>query len=154
MSRSPVAHLLFVLLILSAKPLHAQGADAFAGEWRSRNSSNTIVGANVYKDATRWVVQLLGACAPTPCVWDAEPLVVLDAAERAGGPPRGMATVQQSNMRRVMTFRLEEESMLVEVYSMQLPVPGRGIAGRNYYTVDELTRMKPIATPQPSTRPK
>ena len=148
------AVVLLVLLAVSvSNVVHAQGEEAFAGEWKSPGETGGIVGANVYKDGTRWVVQLLGSCRPTPCVWNPEPLVVLEASGRAGGPPRALATFQQSNMRRVMTFRLGEESMLVEVYSMQLPVRSRGVTGRNYYSVDELRRTQKTAKPLSPTRP-
>jgi hypothetical protein len=146
--------LILLLSLSSSNVLTAQGPDAFAGEWRNPNSTRGIAGANIYKEGQQWTVQLLGACTPTPCVWNPEPLVVLEAAGRAGGPPRGLATSQQSNIRRVMTFRLGEASMLVEVYSMQLAVPARGINGRSYFSVDELTRRKPTATALPPPRPR
>ena len=145
-----------VLLVLtSARLAVAQGAEAFAGEWRNRDKTNAaIVGANVYNENGRWMVQLLGSCTPNPCVWNPEPLVVLEPAGRSGGVPHGLATFQQSNMRRVMTFRLGEDTLVVEVYSMAAAIPSRGFAGRNYYTVDELTRTKATAARLTSTRPR
>jgi hypothetical protein len=142
-------------LSLSAPAIaHAQAAESLAGEWRNLNATGGIVGANIYQQGQQWFVQLLGACTPSPCVWNPEPLVLLEASGRAGGPPRGLATFQQSNMRRVMTFRLGEASLLVEVYSMQLAVPSRGITSRSYFSVDELARRKPAATPLTPTRPR
>jgi hypothetical protein len=138
-----------LLMVASARSVVAQG-EAFAGEWRARNqTNNAIAGANIYKDAGRWMVQFLGSCTPNPCVWNPEPLVVLETPQ-SGGAPHGLATIQRSNMRRVMTIRLGEDSLVVESYSMAAPVPSRGFSGRNYFTIDELTRRKATAARLPS----
>jgi hypothetical protein len=139
-----------ILVLATAEVAVAQDAGAFGGEWRARNQANSaIMGANIYKDAGRWMVQFLGKCTPNPCVWNPEPLVVLETPQ-SGGAPRGLATFQRSNMRRVMTIRLGEDSLVVEVYSMAAPVPSRGFAGRNTFTIDELTRTKATAARLPS----
>ena len=140
----------FVLALMTLPiAVRAQGADAFAGEWRNLSASKAIVGARVYAQNGRWMVQLLGACTPTACVWDPLPLT---AAGPPTGAPRATATFSRSNMRRQITFRLGEDSLLVIVASHQLAVPARGIGERRYTSTDELTFVKAKAEPLPPMR--
>ena len=124
----------------------AQGAAALAGEWRNPSSTRGIVGARVYSQNGRWMVQLLGSCQPRPCVWDPLPLT---ATESPSGPPRATATFSRSNMRRQITLHLGEDSLVVTIASHQLAVPARGIEERRYTTTDELTFVKVKTEPLP-----
>jgi len=123
----------------------AQGAEALAGEWRNPSTTRGIVGARVYSQNARWMVQILGRCQPTPCVWDPLPLT----AEKVSGPPRATATFSRSNMRRQIMLRLGEDSLVVTIASHQLAVPARGIEERRYTTTDELTFVKARTEPLP-----
>ena len=130
--------------------VRAQGADVFAGEWRNLSASQpAIVGARVYAQNGRWMVQLLGACHPTACVWDPLPLT---AAGPVTGAPRATATFSRSNMRRQITLRLGEDSLVVIVASHQLAVPARRIGERHYTSTDELTFVKAKTEPLPPMR--
>jgi hypothetical protein len=144
------------LVVLTTLPVavRAQSADpavlvAFAGEWRNASDTNAIVEARVYQQNGRWLLQLLGACQPAACVWDPLPLT-------AAGPqtvaPRATATFSQSNMRRQITLRLGEDSLVVTVASHQLAVPARGIGERRYTSTDELTFLKAKTEPLPPLR--
>ena len=141
----------FVLALMTLPvAVRAQGADVFAGEWRNLSASKpAIVGARVYAQNGRWMVQLLGACHPTACVWDPLPLT---AAGPLTGAPRATATFSQSNMRRQITLRLGEHSLVVIIASHQLAVPARGIGERRYTSSDELTFVKAKTEPLPPMR--
>ena len=140
----------FVLALMTLPvAVRAQGADAFAGDWRNLSASKAIVGARIYAQNGRWMVQLLGSCTPTACVWDPLPLT---AAGPPPGAPRATATFSRSNMRRQITFRLGEDSLLVIVASHQLAVPARGIGERRYTSTDELTFVKAKTEPLPPMR--
>ena len=129
--------------------VRAQGADAFAGEWRNPSPSKAIVGARVYAQNGRWMVQLLGACHPTACVWDPLPLT---GAGPLTGAPRATATFSRSNMRRQITLLLGEHFLVVIVASHQLAAPERGIGKRRYTSTDELTFVKAKTEPRPPMR--
>jgi hypothetical protein len=143
----------FVLALMTLPAaVRAQGAapavlPAFAGEWRNPSASKAIVGARVYAQDGRWMVQLLGACTPRACVWDPLPLT---AAGPPTGAPRATATFSQLNMRRQITFHLGEDSLVVSVASHQLAVPARGISERRYTSTDELTFVKVKTEPLPT----
>jgi hypothetical protein len=135
-----------VALMMLPIGLRAQGADVFAGEWRNPKDTRAIVEARVYSQGGRWMLQLLGACTPRPCVWDPLPLTV--AAARTGAP-QATATYSQSNMRRLITLRLGEDALVVTVASHQLAVPARGIEERKYDSIDELRFIKATTRPLP-----
>lgn len=133
----------------AANAADARGAAAFAGEWRNPSASKSIVGARVYAQNGRWMVQLLGACHPTACVWDPLPLT---APGPLTGALRATATFSQSNVRRQITLRLGEDSLVVIVASHQLAVPARGIGERRYTSTDELAFVKAETGPLPPMR--
>jgi hypothetical protein len=145
MSRIAAGALALLLLPSFAR---AQDAAAFGGEWKNPKETKGIVGARVYSQAGRWMVQLLGACVPTPCVWEPQPLTLKQGSLLEPVQP-ATATESISNMRRLITLRLGEDALSVEVASHQLAVPARGIGERRYTSVDELVRVKPTTTPLP-----
>lgn len=139
-----------LILLAPGAPASAQGLETIAGEWKNPRETRSIVGAHIYAAGGRWMVQLLGACHPTPCVWNPEPLALVSPSE-AGGPPRARATFQRANMRRVMTFRLGEDALVVEIASVAAPTSrGRGFSTNS---VDELRYIGP-ARPLTPTRSK
>ena len=95
------------------------------------------------------MVQLLGACTPRACVWDPLPLT---AAGPLTGAARATATFSRSNMRRQITLRLGEHSLVVIVASHELAVPARGIGERRYTSTDELMFVKAKTEPLPPMR--
>lgn len=139
-----------IALMMLSIGLRAQSAGAFAGEWRNPTDTREIVEARVYPQGGRWMLQLLGACTPRPCVWDPLPLTV--AAARTGAP-QATATYSRSNMRRLITLRLGEDALVVTVASHQLAVPARGIEERKYTSVSELRFIKPETEPLPPRQP-
>ena len=143
---------LLVLLLAVTTVVSAQAEEAFAGEWQNLKTTRNIVGARVYRAARQWMVQLLGACRPMPCVWEPVPLKFVLAPPN-DGPPRAEALFSASNMRRRITLHLGEDALLVDVASNQLAVPSRGIPERRYSSTDELTRVTVTTEPLVRTRP-
>jgi hypothetical protein len=147
--RTSLALAILIQLIWHA-PAAAQGFDAFGGEWKNSRETRGIVGARIYADRERWMVQLLGACHPNPCVWEPEPLELIPSTD--GGPPMARATFRRANMRRVMMFRLGEDALVVEIASTAAPTArGRGFSTR---TSDELRRTSLTTGPLTPMRRK
>jgi hypothetical protein len=134
------AMVVVLALLVLPSAARADDGEAFAGEWKNPKESNSIVGARIYSDHGRWMVQLLGACHPTPCVWKPVPLTIRPAGPFDPPPPATAMTTPDFGSRHVM-LRLGEDSLQVEV-------EGRGAAqGRT--SVNVLTRVKPTTTPLP-----
>jgi len=143
---------LLLALVLAPAASYAQDASAFAGEWRnSKKDTKSIVGARVYQQGGRWMLQLLGACTPRPCVWDPLPLNAVAESRRAGAL-QATATFSRSNMRRQISLHLGEDALVVTVASHQLAVPARRIEERRYTSTDELAFVTAKTEPLPRRR--
>jgi len=143
---------LLLALMLAPVASFAQDASAFAGEWRNpKKDTASIVGARVYQQGGRWMLQLLGRCTPNPCVWDPLPLNVVAEPRRAVAT-QATATFSRSNMRRLISLHLGEDTLVVTVASHQLAVPGRGIGERRYTSTDELAFVTAKTEPLPGRR--
>jgi hypothetical protein len=131
----------------------AQGAEAFAGEWKNPKATPGVglAGVRVYEEQGRWMVQGLGNCLPTPCIWQPQGLTVKNADAPPYGPP--VAVTADSPGLPVMTLRLGEDLLSVEVHFHQLAVPARGIAALDQTSTTELTRVSRSTTPLPPGSP-
>ena len=127
----------------------AQSGADFAGEWKNLKETRGIVGANVYNERGRWMVQLQGACHPTPCIWDPTPIELVNPGRREE-LPRARTLYRRGNMQRVITFQLGEDLLQVDVASTAAPT-ARG-PGFSNHRVDELVRTKPAGAPVKSPR--
>lgn len=135
-----------VLAVLLALPVSARGQDLsdFAGEWKNPKATLAIVGARIYPQGKQWMVQLLGACHPTPCIWDPVPLSIKPA-----GPldPRSPATAPgiPNNLFHQITLWLGEDSLTVRTVT---PRPGP----HGQPPDDVLIRVKATTEPLPPMR--
>jgi hypothetical protein len=113
------ALLIALLLQASSTPTIAAQADmGFAGEWRSVAAKPAIASLRITQGATGWTAQAFGACQPTPCDWGTVPFTILERRPNGSGGAVGFATWRRGSATRVMTFRLGEGSLVVEIYNL------------------------------------
>jgi hypothetical protein len=138
-----------VLHVALTPALSAQDASGFAGEWTAAKDSTSITSVKIVDAPAGRTVQAFGACTPKPCDWGTVPFTVLEQRPKGSGPAVGFATWRRGTATRVMTFRLGEGSILIEVYNL--------FSGANdqpsYFVVAELDGPSKLpatrATPQP-----
>jgi hypothetical protein len=96
------------------------------------------------------MIQVLANCLPTPCIWPPELLTMKKTDSRAYGP---LVAVAAESGRGVITLRLGEDSLSVELAFHQLAVPTRGIKAFDHTSTEEMVRVSPSTTPLPSGGP-
>jgi len=139
-----------VLQVALTPALSAQDAGGFAGEWTAAKDSRGITSVKIVDAPGGRTVQAFAACTPKPCDWGVVPFTVLEQRPRGSGPGVGFATWRRGTATRVMTFRLGEGSILIEVYNLFSGAKDQP----SYFTVTELVGpSKPPATrPTPGTK--
>ena len=113
----------------------------FAGEWKTTDKAHTKGGARIYEDHGRWMLQVLGACTPTACVWHPVRLTVHPVKDLFDGPPRATATSSAYEGVRAIVLTLGEDELRMET-------EGRG-ASAGKVVVDHLIRVKRKTEPLP-----
>ena len=139
-----------VVVVLGALILHvaftplvrAQDAGGFAGEWVGVKGSKGIASVKIVDAVSGRTVQAFGACTPRPCDWGVVPFTVLEQRPKGSGSFVGYATWHHGTATRVMTFKLGEGSILIEVYNLFSGAKDQP----SYFTVEELAPAKPAAT--------
>jgi len=124
----------------------AQSAQIFAGEWRpvpdaKRGASaqgSPLASVRISQERTGWMVQTFAACTPKPCDWGAVPLTILES--RPPGSSIGLATWHQGSATRMMTFKLGEDSLIVEIYNVFSGARDQP----SYFLVEELVSTKAV----------
>ena len=114
------AAILIALLLQAASAQHvnAQADAGFAGEWHSVAAKPGMASVRIVKGATGWTAQTFAACQPTPCDWGTVPFTILEHRPKGSGGAVGLATWRSGSATRIMTFRLGEGSLLVEIYNL------------------------------------
>jgi hypothetical protein len=154
--RLPAAILSVFVFSAFGLTAHAQqGAQVFAGEWRplpdARGSGpartpRALASVRISQDRTGWVVQAFGVCQPTPCDWGSVPFTFLES--RPPGSSVGYATFHIRTSTRVMTFKLGEDSLVVEMYNFFSGPKDQP----SYYVVEELVSTKPPTARAPKKK--
>ena len=110
------------------------------GEWIADEGSKGITSSAIDPGRT---VQAFAACTPRPCDWGIVPFTVLEQRPKGSGPAVGFATWRRGTATRVMTLRLGEGSILIELYNLFSGAKDQP----SYFTVAELDGpSKPPAT--------
>jgi hypothetical protein len=136
------AMVVVVALLCLPAAARADEGELFAGEWKNLEKTLTLVGARIYPQGGRWMVQLLGACQPVPCVWEPVPLTFHPTGPfDPPAPATAMTTPEFGNLK--VTLRLGEDALQVTIVQ-----PRPGPHGTTF--VDVLTRVKATTTPLPT----
>jgi len=132
-----------VLQVALTPALSAQDAAGFAGEWIATKDTKGIRSVKIVDAPSGRTVQAFAACTPRPCDWGIVPFTVLEQRPKGSGPAVGFATWRRGTATRVMTFRLGEGSILIELYNLFSGAKDQP----SYFTVAELDGpSKPSAT--------
>ena len=123
-----------VLQVAFTPALSAQDAAGFAGEWIATKDTKGITSVKIVDAPSGRTVQAFAACTPRPCDWGIVPFTVLEQRPKGSGPAVGFATWRRGTATRVMTFRLGEGSILIEVYNLFSGAKDQP----SYFTVAEL----------------
>ena len=139
-----------VLQVALTPALSAQDAAGFAGEWIATKDSKGITSVKIVDAPSGRTVQAFAACTPRPCDWGIVPFTVLEQRPKGSGPAVGFATWRRGTATRVMTFRLGEGSILIEVYNLFSGAKDQP----SYFTVAELDAPveRPATPATPATK--
>ena len=107
-----------VLQAAFTQRVSAQADAGFAGEWRPVTEKPAIASVRIAQGRAGWTVQAFGACQPKPCDWGTVPFTILEQRPKGSGLAVGFATWRQGSATRIMTFRLGEDSLLIEIYNL------------------------------------
>ena len=107
-----------VLEVALTPTLGAQDAAGFAGEWVGAKDSRGIASVKIVDAPRGRTVQAFGACTPRPCDWEAVPFTLLEQRPKGSGSAVGYAMWRLGTSTRVMTFKLGEGSILIELYNL------------------------------------
>jgi hypothetical protein len=136
-----------VLQLTLTSAVSAQDAAGFAGEWTATKESKSIASVKIVDAPSGRTVQAFGVCTPKPCDWGVVPFTVLEQRPKGSGPAVGIATWRMGTATRVMTFKLGEGSILIELYNVFSGARDQP----SYFTVAELAG--PARTPATRSTP-
>ncbi len=140
-----------VILQMARTPaVSAQDAAGFAGEWIAPKDHKGITSVKIVDGPSGRTVHAFASCTPRPCDWGIAPFTLLEQRPKGSGPAVGFATWRRGTATRVMTFRLGEGSILIELYNLFSGAKDQP----SYFTVSELRRTSepPTTRATPATK--